>query len=257
MDIIEEYKLQQSWRNWNQYLELIPLDKNDRVIDLGCSVGGVSNLLSKQVASVTGIDLNNDFINYCKSSQQLNQNFICSDFTKVDYDSLSPITGVWSSFSISYLSNPAGFLKSLYEILQSGGWIALVDVSCFISGNMLSDSKYYAAVKEFEVESHKSGVYDFDFGSKMAALLTQTGFQIIHVDNDVTDAELNFNGAAEPHILRNWKARLERMYGLRNKFPTQYTTICEEIITSLESAQHCKRNNVKFVVAKKALKKQR
>lgn len=251
MNIIEEYKLQQSWRNWSQYLESIPLDKNDRVIDLGCSVGGVSNILANQVASITGIDLNSDFINYCESTQQSNQKFICSDFTKVDYDSLSPITGIWSSFSISYLSNPAEFLKSLYEILQPGGWIALVDVSCFISGNMLPDSNHYEAVREFEIESHKSGVYDFDFGSKMETLLIQAGFKIIHVDNDITDAELNFNGAAEPYILRNWKARLERMQGLRNKFPNQYTAICAEIITSLESAQHAKRNNLRFVVARK------
>jgi ubiquinone/menaquinone biosynthesis C-methylase UbiE len=251
LDIIEEYKLQQSWRNWRQYIAAMPLNENDRVIDLGCSVGGAANILAKQVASVTGIDLNKDFINYCKSHQQPNQSFICNDFTKIDYGSLSPITGIWSSFSISYLSNPAEFLTSLYEVLQPDGWIALVDISCFISGNMLRDSTHYNAVRQFEIESYKSEVYDFDFGAKMEPLLKQIGLNVIYVNNDVTDAELNFNGAAEPQILCNWQVRLERMRGLRNKFPNQYTEICDKIIASLASKEHDKRNNVRFVVAKK------
>lgn len=251
LDIIEEYKRQQSWRNWDQYFVTIPIKKNDHVIDLGCSVGGVSNLLASQVASVTGIDLNSDFINYCKLNQQPNQHFICSDFTKVNYKSLAPVTGIWSSFSISYLKKPIEFLESLFHLLQPGGWIALVDVSCFLSGNMLPNSKYFNVVREFEIDSHKSGVYDFDFGSKMESLLTLTGFKIIHVDNNFTDAELNFDGAVKPEVLLNWQARLERMQGLRNKLPNLYTEICEEIIAGIQSHDPQKRNNVRFVVAKK------
>lgn len=251
MNLIEEYQRQQSWRNWYQYLNAIPLNKNDRVIDLGCSVGGVSNILAQQVASVIGIDLNSDFIHYCQSNQQLNQRFICNDFSTVDYASLPPITGIWSSFAISYIANPDAFLRSLYEVLQPNGWIALVDVACFISGNMLPDSKHHKLVREFEIESHTSGGYDFDFGSKMESLLIQADFKIIHMDNDITDTELNFNGAANPQVLLNWKARLGRMQGVRNKFPNEYTEICEEVIASLESKEHSKRNNVQFVVATK------
>jgi 2-polyprenyl-3-methyl-5-hydroxy-6-metoxy-1,4-benzoquinol methylase len=92
LDIIEEYKLQQSWRNWEQYLAAIPINVNDRVLDLGCSVGGVSNLLAKQVASVTGIDLNSDFINHCKANQQLNQHFIHSDFSTLQYSHISALS---------------------------------------------------------------------------------------------------------------------------------------------------------------------
>jgi len=251
VDIIEEYKLQQSWRNWEQYVDMIPLKKNDRIIDLGCSVGGIANILSSRVASIIGIDLNNDFINYCKSNQRPNQHFICSDFTTVDYDSLEPITGIWSSFSISYLNSPQEFLKLLYNLLQPGGWIALVDVSCFISGNMLPDSKYCQLVKDFEMKSVISGIYDFDFGTKMETLLKKAGFKIIYVDNNVSDAELNFDGAAKPEVVVNWKARLKRLQGLKNKYPVEYFNISKDIIAGLTSSQHNKNNNVHFVVAVK------
>ena len=255
MNLIEEYQQQQTWRNWSQYLKEIPFRKEDRIVDLGCSVGGVSNILSKQVALVTGIDSNSDFINYCLSSAQPNQNFICNEFTKINYALLSPLNGIWSSFALSYLKEPSALLKSLFETLQPNGWISLVDVSLFISGNMLPECKHYEQVKKFEIESAIRGVYDFDFGSKMESVLKQIGFEIIHVNNNVTDPELNFNGVASPKILATWKIRLDRMQGLQRKFPEVYSEIVQEITASLMSEKHSKNNNVRFVVAKKNLTK--
>lgn len=253
MDIIEEYLRQQNWRNWDQYLKHIPLAKNDCVIDLGCSVGGVCNAFAQQTAQVTGIDINPDFIAYSQSHSLLNQHFMCNDFTQVDYQSLAPITGIWGSFSLSYLKNPTEFINQLYGILQPGGWIALVDVSCFISGNMLPDSKHYERVKEYERESYKAGVYDFDFGAKIETILQQAGFNITYIDNNVNDAELNFDGPASPQVLRNWKARCERLVMLRKSFADHYTEICSDIIAGLQSHKHAKANNVRFVVAQKKL----
>jgi SAM-dependent methyltransferase len=253
LNIINEYLKQQTWRNWDQYFQHIPIRKDDRVIDFGCSVGGVSNLLSSNVASVTGIDLSADFINYCLSNKKQNQRFICSDFTKVDYSSIPSPTGVWASFSLSYLKDPGAFLRYMYELIEPGGWIALVDVSNFISGNMLPDCEHYEKIYRFENESIMSGMYDFNFGAKMESILRTIGFEIIYVDNNVSDIELNFSGAANVEILTNWRARLERMQGLRARFPTLYPEITKEVLESLESGKHCKNNNVRFVVAKKTL----
>lgn len=252
MNLLEEYEKQQQWRHWEQYLPHIPVRENDHVIDLGCSVGGVATLLSRQVQWVTGIDLNRDLVEHCQSNKGPNQSYICEDFEKVDYPSLAPITGIWSSFSLSYLEKPADFLADLHTILEPDGWIALVDVSCFLSGNMPLNGMYHDGVKEFEMNSWRSGVYDFDFGSKMEPLLKEVGFNIVHIDNNVPDPELNFSGPAYAAIVANWKARLERMEGLRGKLPDAYPEICNDIMTYLESNQRSKRNNVKFVVAKKS-----
>lgn len=251
MNLIDEYINQQSWRNWDQYIAEIPVNNNDRVIDLGCSVGGVSNIFSKQAEWVTGIDLNKDFIEFCLRNKQKNQSFICADIASINYAALSPITGIWSSFSLSYLHKPNEFIRYLYTLLQPEGWIALVDVSCFISGNMLPRSKHYSLVRDFERESYKSGSYDFDFGSKMEVFLRQAGFEIVYVNDNITDPELNFDGKAIPQIVSNWKSRLARLQGLRNTFPDSYPEICEEVIASLQSQEHSKNNNVRFVVAKK------
>jgi SAM-dependent methyltransferase len=251
LNIIEEYIQQQTWRNWGQYFQEIPISKKDRVIDLGCSVGAVSDLLSQEVNSVVGIDSNLEFIDYCLSKSKPNQSYICQDFTKIDYASFVLTTGVWSSFSLSYLKDPNAFLKSIYQALEPQGWIALVDVSNFISGNMLPECKHFKLVRDFENESSQSGNYDFSFGSKMEHFLNEVGFEIIHVNNNVTDQELNFEGAASPKIFENWRARLERMQGLRSKFPNIYPEIENEILLSLRSERRHKNNSVRFVVAKK------
>ncbi len=251
MNIIEEYIKQQAWRNWEQYLLEIPIRKDDIVFDLGCSVGSVSDLLADQVRSVVGVDLNAEFIDYCLSKKKLNQHFICSDFTLVDYSALPRPNGIWSSFSLSYLQDPTSFLASLHGLLAPEGWIALVDVSKFISGNMLPGCTHFEKLRQFEQDSGTSGVYDFDFGAKMESMLNSAGFDIVHVNNNVADQELNFVGKASKEILTNWQARLERMHGIRAQFPTIYAEIAGEVLSSLASEHHGQNGSLRFIVARK------
>lgn len=62
MTLREEYKRQSIWRNWTPYIESLPIDKNDTVLDLGCGIGTVTKLLSKKAFHVIGVDFNRDLI---------------------------------------------------------------------------------------------------------------------------------------------------------------------------------------------------
>ncbi|PMG51076.1 class I SAM-dependent methyltransferase [Shewanella sp. 10N.286.52.B9] len=254
MNLFQEYEKQQNWRGWERYLQFIPLSQDDSVVDLGCSVGDVSRLFSFRVKNVLGIDINQEFIDFCESNKSSNETFICTDFLSFDSLSVESVNGIWSSFSLSYLRKPLDFLISVNSSMNQGGWIALLDVSCFISGNLEKNSKYYERVRRFELESYKSGIYDFNFGAKMQGLLQSAGFEIVHVDNDVTDPELNFSGAAPTEIIEGWAARLNRMQRLKEKLGAEYTEFCQELLSGLGSEQHEKRENVRFVVAKKSNK---
>lgn len=74
----------------------------------------------------------------------------------------------------------------------------------------------------------------------------------MHVDNDVTDPELNFSGAAPKEIVKGWSARLCRMQRLKEELGAEYGEFCQELLSDLGSEQHEKRGNVRFVVAKKS-----
>ena len=251
MNLFQEYKKQQNLRDWEGYLDFIPYNDQDCIVDLGCSVGGMSHVFSKNVKNVIGIDINQEFIDFCKSNKHDNETFICSDFLNIGNLSIEKINGVWSSFSLSYLSDPLDFLKYLNSLMEEESWIALLDISCFISGNLSKNSNHYEKVKKFELESYRSGIYDFDFGTKMQEMLEKAGFEIICVNNDVTDLELNFSGVATKEVIDSWKARLSRMKRLKEELGSQYSDFCDELLLNLACETHKKRENVKYVVAKK------
>lgn len=251
MELIDEYRLQQTWRKWEEYLNFIPINSNDSILDLGCSVGNVSHLLSKRVKKVVGIDLCSKFVDFCNENKQGNEAFICKDFLDLDFTSLDKYNGVWSSFSLSYVASPQIFIDSVYESMPTGGWIAVLDVSNFISGNMDKHSKYYKRVREFEDNSYRSGIYDFNFGSKQNSLLTNSGFKVIYFNDDVFDVELNFDGPASNEVILAWESRLNRLIGLRKLLKDDYGDFCSEFIAYIKSCNHRKNGNLKFSVAVK------
>jgi hypothetical protein len=180
-----------------------------------------------------------------------NANYICEDILNVDYTTFGEISGVWASFSLSYIRSPLDYFKTLRSSMSRDGWIALLDVACFISGNLAKESPFFERVRAFELTSCKSGLYDFAFGSKMQDMLKMAGFAILHSNDDVTDVELNFNGAASAEVLAGWTARLNRMIRLRSVLGSEYLDFCNELLANLRSKSHEKRGNVRFVVAKK------
>lgn len=252
MDLIQEYKNQQNCRNWESYLPFVPYKRSDTVLDLGCSVGAVSRMFSTRVKGVVGIDINQDFIDFCDSQKKDNENFICDDLLNVNYTSFGEIGGFWGSFSLSYIRSPLDYLKTLHSSMRLYGWIALLDVTCCVSGNLAKASPFFGRVRAFELASCDSGLYDFDFGSKMHDLLKKAGFTILHSNDDVTDAELNFNGAASAQVIAGWTARLNRMPKLRSVLGGEYSDFCNELLANLRSESHEQRGNVRFVVAKKS-----
>ena len=122
---------------------------------MGCSVGSVSDLISDEVSKVTGIDINDQFIDFCKKNKKEKQEYFCEDIQNIDFNNLGNFSGVWSSFTLSYIPDPVSTLKTIYQNLDFGGWISLVDISCFISGNMSPNSEFYNQVKDFELSSHE------------------------------------------------------------------------------------------------------
>ncbi|WP_440053075.1 methyltransferase domain-containing protein [Pseudoalteromonas sp. T1lg65] len=249
MDLITEYIQQQKWRNWSNYIDLIPLQSTDTVLDLGCSVGNVTHLLSSRVKSVIGVDLNPEFVEFCNANKKQNEQFLCHNLLDIDLNSFAELNGIWASFSLSYLAEPLSFLDKVFNNMEKWGWIAILDVSCFISGNMDSDSIFYQQVKTFEMESYLAGVYDFNFGGRVQSLLEQSGFKVIHSDNDVTDTELNFNGPASEKVIKVWAARLKRLIRLKNLLGDSYNAFEKEFLAHLSSVDHTKNANLKFVVA--------
>jgi len=253
LELIAEYLNQQAWRNWAYYLKLLPIKNTDHVLDLGCSVGGFLRLASQHCASTVGVDLNPEFIAHCQQHKAQNQTFICADIQSLGLPMFQTVNGVWCSFSLSYLKNPDVYLARIFSYLPPGAWIGVLDVDCFVSGNLPVDSPFYEQVRTFELASHQRGAYDFALGHKLKACLSGAGFELIHFNPDVTDLELNFDGRARPEVWQNWKARLKRLPGLQKTLgPAAYQEMSQELLAFLQSEQHSQRHNLCFAIGLKA-----
>ena len=248
MNLIEEYRNQNTWRDWKRYIVKLPLNNNQVVYDLGCSIGTVSKLLSKKVKKVVGFDNNKYLLEKANNEKQNNCQFTLENIFTLSPNTLEKCDGLWMSFTIAYMENPKLFISNWTNRLNNGGWFAIADIDGLFSGHIPASSKYLNKLQAFENESEESKIYNFKVGRKIKDLLEESGLEIIVDEDDWYDIELNFNGQAEEDIAKIWKARLERMVNLKSFFGDEYADFCNEFLNNISDENHISKGCVKFYV---------
>ncbi len=61
-DLVEQYRRQERWRRWDEALAILPFERGDRVLDIGCGVGDVAARLHVCGLEVLAIDSNVELI---------------------------------------------------------------------------------------------------------------------------------------------------------------------------------------------------
>ena len=252
MTLLEEYKKQSIWRDWQRYIKKLPLNKNQIVYDLGCSIGAVSELLSPQVKKVVGFDNDKYLLEDANKHKQSNCEFILENIFTLNPTSLKKCDGIWMSFTLSYMKDPSLFISNWKKCLNNGGWFAIADVDGLFSNQLPNDDKYFTEIENFEKQSEQNGVYDFRIGSKIKRLMEENGLEIIIDENDWYDRELNFKGKATEDIVNNWTARLERMVILKSYLGTKYPEFCSHFINTISKENHITNGGVKYYVGIKS-----
>ena len=250
MSLTKEYANQNQWRNWEHYLNKIPIKKDDTVIDLGCSLGFVSTLLAAKAEQVIGVDMDEQLINKAKTVHSApNIEYKIGNLNEIDQLSLPMVNGIWSSFTAAYFTNFSKTLDQWLALLKPGGWIALVEIDNFFGHTPLSETAQEQFRKYYQFQL-KNELYDFEMGSKLKNILQNKNLQIVH-ETSIEDKELSFNGPAEPQIIEAWKTRLGRMKPLQSFLGENFQKVKTEFLSCLLSAEHQSICEVKFIVARK------
>lgn len=248
MNLIEEYRNQNTWRDWERYIDKLPLNNNQVVYDLGCSIGAVSNLLSKKVKKVVGFDNDNFLLEEANKEKEINCQFISENIFTLNPNSMEKCHGLWMSFTIAYMEDPRLFITNWMKCLNIGGWFAIADIDGLFSSHLPSNSKYSNKIQAFEKGSQESKIYDFRVGRKIKNLMEESGLEIIVDEDDWYDVELNFKGRAKEDIYANWEARLERMVNLKSFFGEEYADFCNEFLNNISNKNHMSQSCVQFYV---------
>ncbi|MGG7177352.1 class I SAM-dependent methyltransferase [Clostridium paraputrificum] len=248
MDLVKEYENQNEWRQWERYLSKLPLDKNQTIYDLGCSIGTVSKLLSSRGGKVVGYDNDEYLLKKAMIEKKDNCNFILEDIFSINPIKLEKCHGIWISFVLAYAENPRLFISNWIKCLNKGGWVAIVDIDNLFSGHLSVEDRYLDVIRRFEEDSYKNKTYDFKIGSKIKDLMVQNGLEIFVEENDWYDDELNFKGSANESIIENWKARLDRMVNLKSLLGNKYNEFSTHFCYEISKQDHVARGCVKFYV---------
>ena len=105
------------------------IDKNDKILDLGCGAGRTTiNLFKDGYKNITGLDIADKLIEYAKdysNKHNLDIEFLVGDATKLDFNN-NTFDVVIFSFNgmqcIPGLQNRKNVLKEVYRVLKPGGY---------------------------------------------------------------------------------------------------------------------------------------
>ncbi len=249
--ITVEYKRQLKWRNWQSYINQLPISQSELILDLGCGTGDVSSLLAKKASKVIGIDFNKELIDFAQiENQQSNVQYICKDLKKIDEIGLSKVDGIWSSFSVAYFPDFVPVLREWLKLLKPNGWIALVEVDDLFAHKPI-DYEIRKTFNSYYELQRQNNIYDFKMGTKLKDYLAKENVKIEFEQNKL-DKELVFDGIADKEIINAWENRLDRMNMLRDFFGDERFTIAkQQFLETLQLDNHKCETKINFIVGRK------
>lgn len=246
--LLEEYKNQNTWRDWEKYLSKIPLNKTQTVYDLGCSIGFVTKLLSNRVKKIIGFDNDRVLLEEANTDKSSNCKFILENISILDPCKLEICDGIWMSYTMAYMEDPNYFISKWVKCLNTNGWFAIVDIDGLFSSHLPKNSKFLKDIEFFEQYAAVNKIYDFSISRKIPKLMEQNGLDIIIAEDNWYDKELNFQGKASQDIFEAWKMRLERMVKLQEYLGEKYSEFSKTFLTAISQEDHQSIGGVKFYV---------
>ncbi|PIP92854.1 MAG: hypothetical protein COW00_06010 [Bdellovibrio sp. CG12_big_fil_rev_8_21_14_0_65_39_13] len=245
--LLEQYKKQWKWRNWDSLYSKLPNINGSLVYDLGCAHGDHSEKLSSLGATVIGVDGNPDLLKYARERVIPNSNFYQHDLNNVEELNLHSANGIWTSFVPAYFPNFSTVLKKWKTLLRPGGWLAVTEMSDLLGHEPMSfEAKKW--ISRFYEDAFSCNAYDFKSGEKLKSNLELNGFEIKEF-SFLEDRELSFEGMANRDILTAWKNRFERMGSFKSFLGDRHERIVREIMDCLGSENHTSSCRVYFYLA--------
>jgi ubiquinone/menaquinone biosynthesis C-methylase UbiE len=233
MSLLEEYKRQFAWRDWQTVLSKCPLVPGQRVLDLGCGPGDMSAELAARGALVTGVDADAELLAAARRRFPTGR-FENQDLTNLQLPENS-FDGLWSSFAAAYFTDFENVLPSWRKFLTSDVWMCVVEIDDLLGHEPLSE-EMQKLIDAFYADAFAAKRYDFKAGRKLRPILRRAEFAVEEIE--LADQEFSFKGAAQPEVLQAWRDRFNRMGGLKRFLGGKYPQFAEEFLACLSSEDH-------------------
>ena len=158
-------------------LEWLQPQKYERILDVGCGTGTLTEKLSESGASVTGIDASKEMIAKAKASFP-NIEFFVKDAT--DFEFKEPFDAAFSNATLHLINDQEKALQCIYNALKEGGRFV------FEMGGKHNIENIHTALKEAITEAgYKDEIPAktnyFPSVAEQCLLLEKVGFTVLNV----------------------------------------------------------------------------
>jgi SAM-dependent methyltransferase len=233
MSLVEEYRRQFEWRDWAGALSRCPVSPGQRILDLGCGAGDVSQFLASHRLNVTGVDANPELLAAARERYPACR-FEWQDLRELEI-TMGSFDGLWCSFTAAYLVDFEATFARWSTLLKPEAWVCVIEADDLLGHEPLSAATR-RRIEAFYQEASTRGRYNFRAGGSLHRALSRSGFQV--GVTELADRELAFDGPAPPEILEAWRARLRRMGGLKRFLGESFDKFEAEFLTCLSAGDH-------------------
>lgn len=109
------------WRYGLEVIELLAPQPGERIVDLGCGTGHLTNKIAERGASTVGIDRSASMIEQARANYP-NLQFDVADGNDFQFD--EPFDAVFSNAAIHWMTDPARVAACIFRALKPGGRFA-------------------------------------------------------------------------------------------------------------------------------------
>lgn len=109
------------WKYGRELIELLAPQKGERILDLGCGTGHLTQQIALTGAEVTGLDISPAMI------EQARKNYPDLEFFQADaaaFESARPFDAVFSNAALHWMTKPEAVVECVAHALQPGGRFA-------------------------------------------------------------------------------------------------------------------------------------
>jgi len=239
VSLVEEYRRQLAWRDWELALSLCPLLPGQAVLDLGCGPGDVSGLLAARGILVTGVDTSAELLSAARE-RHAGCRFEQQDLRALQLPAGS-FDGLWCSFTAAYFVDFEDTFAHWCELLKPQAWICLVEMDDLLGHEPLR-AETHELIEAFYAQARAAGRYNFRAGATLPLAAQNAGFAV--QVRELADQELSFEGPARAQVLDAWRARLARLVGLRRFLGAGFAQFQDEFLRCLIAPEHRSRCRV-------------
>jgi trans-aconitate methyltransferase len=155
-------------------IDLVNVEEDQKILDLGCGTGIITNELAKEGATVIGIDSSIDMIKKAKSNYP-NLNFQVGDATNLCFQNY--FDTIFSNAVFHWIPNQKKLLCSIYNSLKDNGKLIC---EFGAKNNVFQIQTAFEKALKQKGYSYSSEFY-FPSKDEYKLLLEETGFEIQHI----------------------------------------------------------------------------